>query len=233
MIFRAFFGDPVPEARELEQGHLHHADVPRNPMTGEEEDTDVGFPGPGHYIAEREMPMKIAMGSLAILALAAGAVQIPGVDDAITRFLAPTFADSRLEHIQVSDRSAWTGLAVGAVIAIAGIFVAYRIYVARRGTSTQLRERFAAVYGFLWHKWYFDEAIDFLIVRPVLWLGRVADTVLERSVIEGFVTGGAVGVVRAGSAVVRRFQTGFLRYYAAGMVVCIAGVALYFLVSST
>ncbi|HEY1592537.1 MAG TPA: NADH-quinone oxidoreductase subunit L [Solirubrobacteraceae bacterium] len=233
MIFRAFFGDAVPEARELEQGHLHHADVPRNPMTGEEEDTDVGFPGPGHYIAEREMPMKIAMSLLALLALGAGAVQIPGVDDSITRFLAPTFADSRLEHIQVSEGSSWAGLAVGAAIALAGIYVAYRIYIVKRGRSTQLRERFAAVYTLLWHKWYFDEAIDLLIVRPVLWFGRVADTVLERSVIQSFVTGGAVGVVRAGSAAVRRFQTGFLRYYAAGMIVCLGGVALYFLVSSS
>jgi hypothetical protein len=40
-------------------------------------------------------------------------------------------------------------------------------------------------------------------------------------------------VVRAGSAAVRRWQTGFLRYYAAAMIVCIAGVALYFLVSSS
>ena len=39
--------------------------------------------------------------------------------------------------------------------------------------------------------------------------------------------------MRAGSAAVRRFQTGFLRYYAAGMIVCLAGVALYFLMSST
>jgi NADH-quinone oxidoreductase subunit L len=233
MIFRAFWGDPVPEAVDLEHGHLAHADVPRNPKTGEEEDTDVGFPGPGHYIAEREMPMKIAMSILGVLALGAGAVQIPGVDDAITRFLAPSFDDSRLEHVQVPDGSAWTGLAIGAVIAIAGIFVAYRIYVAKRGTSTRLRERFAALYELFWHKWYFDEAIDLLIVRPVLWFGRVADTVLERSVIQGFITGGATGVVRAGSAAVRRFQTGFLRYYAAGMIVCLTGVALYFLVSSS
>ena len=61
MIFRAFFGQPAPEAVELEHGHLAHAEVPRNPMTGEEEDTDVGFPGPGHFIAERELPMKLAM----------------------------------------------------------------------------------------------------------------------------------------------------------------------------
>ena len=61
MIFRAFLGDPVPEARELEEGHLHHAEVHTNPMSGEVEDTDVGFPGPEHHIAEREMPMRAAM----------------------------------------------------------------------------------------------------------------------------------------------------------------------------
>ena len=54
MIFRAFFGEPCPEARELEHGHLHHAEQPTNPVTGEIEDTDVGFPGPDHHIAERE-----------------------------------------------------------------------------------------------------------------------------------------------------------------------------------
>ncbi len=65
MIFRAFYGDPNEEARELEHGHLHHAEHPTNPMTGEIEDTDVGFPGPEHHIAEWELPMKIAMGALA------------------------------------------------------------------------------------------------------------------------------------------------------------------------
>jgi NADH-quinone oxidoreductase subunit L len=38
----------VPEAVELERGHLHHAEQPFNPATGEIEDTDVGFPGPEH-----------------------------------------------------------------------------------------------------------------------------------------------------------------------------------------
>ena len=38
--------------------------------------------------------------------------------------------------------------------------------------------------------------------------------------------------MRAGSAAVRRAQTGFLRYYAALMVVGLSGVALYFLISS-
>ena len=45
MIFRAFLGEPVEQARELEQGHLYHAPEHTNPATGEVEDTDVGFPG--------------------------------------------------------------------------------------------------------------------------------------------------------------------------------------------
>jgi NADH-quinone oxidoreductase subunit L len=233
MIFRAFLGEPVEEARELEHGHLHHADVPRNPMTGEEEDTDVGFPGPGHFIAERELPMKVAMSVLAVLAIVGGVLQIPGVDSGIERFLSPTFADSHLAKELPSTRADWIGLAIGALIAIGGIAAAYRIWVAAPGTAARLRERFAPVYTLLINKWYFDELIDLVVVRPSLWVGRFAQSVLERVVIGDVVTGGTTGIVRAGSAAVRRAQTGFLRYYAALMIVCLTGVALYFLISSS
>src|ERR1039458_3549 len=77
MIFRAFHGEPVAEARELEEGHLHHAEEPRNPANGEVEDTSVGFPGPNHPIAERAPPMRIAMSVLALGAVGAGLVQTP------------------------------------------------------------------------------------------------------------------------------------------------------------
>ena len=124
------------------------------------------------------------------------------------------------------------GLAVGAVVAVVAIFVAFRIWLAQPGTAARIRERVPALYTFLYNKWYFDEAIDFLFVRPALTVGRFAGSVLERTVIEGVLTGGAVGAVRVGSAAVRRWQTGFLRYYAAAMVICLSGVALYFLISS-
>ncbi len=233
MIFRAFYGEPVPEARELEHGHLAHADVPRNPMTGEEEDTDVGFPGPGHFIAEREWPMRIAMGTLALLAVVGGLIQVPGVDAGVEHFLAPSFADSRFAHVNVGNGPSWIGLVIGAVVAVVGITLAYRIWIVLPGTTTDLRERFAPAYKLLSNKWYFDELIDFAVVRPTLWFGGVASSILERTVIAGGVTSGAVGVVRAGSAAVRRAQTGFLRYYAAAMIVSVFGVALYFLVSSS
>jgi NADH-quinone oxidoreductase subunit L len=233
MIFRTFFGDPVPEAVELEHGHLFHADVPRNPATGEEEDADVGFPGPEHHIAERAWPMRTAMGALAVLAVVAGALQIPGVDDGVGRFLEPSFADSKFAHVQVATGPAWVGLIIGAVIAAVGIAIAYRIWIRSPGTTVTLRQRFALVYRFLYAKWYFDELIDFVVVRPALWFGQFAQNVLDPAVVGGGITGGASGAVRAGSALVRRAQTGFLRYYAAMMVVGVSAVALYFLITAS
>ncbi len=233
MIFRAFFGEPVPEAVELEHGHLAHAEVPRNPMTGEEEDTDIGFPGPGHFIAEREWPMKLAMGGLVVLAVIGGALQIPGVDASLQRWLAPTFADSHLYNLEPSTTPAWVGLAIGAGIALLGIGIAYRIWIRSPQTATRLQTRFAGIHRFLVNKWYFDELIDVVVVRPALWFGRFCESVLERIVVNGTITGGTVGAVRAGSAAVRRLQTGFLRYYAALLVIGLSGIALYFLISSS
>jgi NADH-quinone oxidoreductase subunit L len=233
MIFRAFFGEPCEEARELERGHLVHHETPTNPQTGEIEDTDVGFPGPDHHIAERDFAMKFPMSMLALLAIVGGVIQIPGVDNGITRFLAPTFANSRLAQVDPSSSSAWLGLVIGALISVLGITIAYRIWVVKPGTSARLIERLGPLHNFLSHKWYFDELIDLTVVRPVQWTGRFAESVLERGVIAGGVTGGTTGLVRACSAAVRRAQTGFLRYYAAAMIVGISFVALYFLISAT
>jgi NADH-quinone oxidoreductase subunit L len=232
MIFRAFFGDPVPEARSLEQGHLAH-ETPRNPATGEEEDTDVGFPGAEHHIAERDSRMSVAMTILALLALVGGVLQIPGIDRSIERFLSPTFADSTVAHLTPTIRADWTGLAIGAAIAVVGIAIAYRIWVVAPQTTSALRRRFAPIYSLFVNKWYFDELIDVLVVNPVLTLARLTDSVLERIVVSRGVTDGTEGAVRAGSAAVRRSQTGFVRYYAAGMVLFLAAVTFYFLVSST
>jgi NADH-quinone oxidoreductase subunit L len=202
-------------------------------MTGEEEDTDVGFPGSAHHIAERDWPMRIAMAALAVLALVGGAVQIPGVDDAVTRFLDPSFAGSRFAHLQVKTGPAWVGLIIGAVIAVIGISIAYRVWVGAPGTATSLRARLEPIHHLLVNKWYFDELIDFAVVRPALWLGRLGESVLERVVVAGTITDGTIGIVRAGSAAVRRAQTGFVRYYAAAVIVGLSGVALYFLISSS
>jgi NADH-quinone oxidoreductase subunit L len=92
-------------------------------------------------------------------------------------------------------------------------------------------ERFRPLHTFLVNKWYFDEAIDFLFVRPAAWLGRFARTTFERVVVDG-VVGGATALVGLCSAAVRRIQTGYLRYYAALLLLGITGLGAYFLASA-
>jgi NADH-quinone oxidoreductase subunit L len=233
MIFRAFFGEPNAEARELEHGHLHHVDEPANPATGEAEDTEVGFPGPEHLIAEREWPMKVAMGALAVLAVVGGIVQIPAATNWLRSFLEPAFRDSRpFETLEPSSGSAWIGLVVGALVAALGIFIAHALYVQRRVEPATLQRRFAFAHRLFVNKWYFDELIDALIVRPWGWAGRFARSTFERLVVDGALVGGASGLVRAAGAAVRAGQSGYLRYYAALLLVGLTGLGAYFLISA-
>jgi len=230
IIFRVFWGEPVPEARELEGGHLAHA-PPENPLTGEKEDTDVGFPGADHHIAERDWPMGSAMTILGFLALFGGLVQIPGVTNVIETFLAPAFADSIFEDIIPSTGSAYIGLAVGAAVSIVGVAAAYLVYVSRPGTAPALIQRFRPIHAFLVNKWYFDELYDAVVYRPLIATGRFANAVIERVVVQGIVTA-AVDLVRGVGVVVRGAQSGFVRAYALLLVGGFAALGLYFLIAS-
>jgi NADH-quinone oxidoreductase subunit L len=235
MIVRVFLGrDEAPEARELrETGHPAHADVPRNPLTGEEEDTDVGFPGPEHHIAEQAFPMSAAMGVLAVLAVVGGVLQIPEVTHILDDFLEPTFAESRF-HEELSPTTGQTtiGLIIGAVLSIAGLALGFAIWARRPGTSARLQQRFAPLYTLFSNKWYADELIDRAFVRPALAIGRFSQAVVERFVVNGIVDLTS-GVVRGTGSGARAAQTGFLRSYTALIVVGMAALALYFLISAS
>jgi NADH-quinone oxidoreductase subunit L len=232
MVFRVFYGDPVPEAVELEGGHVAHGE-PMNPMTGEAEDTDVGFPGAEHHVAERAWPMKAAMGPLALLSIVGGYLAVPGLSDVIENFLEPTFEDSRFHGTAPSDGDEYVGLAIGGVIAIAGIALAWWIYRRKPGTTARLVERFPWAHRFLGHKWYFDELYDAVFVRPMATAGGFGRRVIETDFVQGTIVGGATGIVRVGTSFARAIQTGYLRAYALLLLVGVAGLTLYFLLNSS
>jgi NADH-quinone oxidoreductase subunit L len=232
MVFRVFLGSPVPEAASLERGEVAHGE-PRNPMTGEEEDTDIGFPGPEHLVAEQERPMRAAMGPLALLALAGGWVAVPGLTNAIDKFLQPTFADSAHYASTPSTKTEWIGLAVGGAVAIVGIAAAWFAYVRRPGLTLALRERLPRLHDFLEHKWYFDELYDLLFVRPTLAFANWARTFVEGGVVQDVIGGGAARVVGASTAVARTLQSGYIRGYALLLLVGVGALGLYFLLVSS
>ena len=95
-----------------------------------------------------------------------------------------------------------------------------------------MRARLAPLHRLFVNKWYFDELIDMVVVRPSLWFGAWAQQMFERVFVNGLLVGGTSGVVRTGSSAVRAAQTGFLRYYALLIVAGMVVLALYFLLNT-
>jgi NADH-quinone oxidoreductase subunit L len=157
---------------------------------------------------------------------------VPGVDNVLFGFLDPAFAYSPLAAIHPTAGAEWRGLAIGGAISLLGIATAWLLWVARPQLPALFRERLRPVYLLAVNKWYFDEAIDFLVVRPALAIGRFADSTFERFVVDGLVSGTRETVSGAGG-IVRVVQSGFVRSYALLLIAGFAGLALYFLLSSS
>jgi NADH-quinone oxidoreductase subunit L len=232
LIFRVLPGKPCEEAQHLiDTGALYHGE-PRNPANDELEDSDVGFPGAHHHIAEQSRSMAVAMAVLGFGALFAGLVQVPGVDNVLFGFLEPAFHNSPLAEIHPSVGAEWRGLAIGGVISLLGIATAWLLWAERPALPALFRQRLRPLYLLAENKWYFDEAIDFLIVRPALAIGRFANSYFERLVVDGLISG-TVETVRGAGGLVRVVQSGFVRSYALLLIAGFAGLALYFLLSSS
>ena len=88
-----------------------------------------------------------------------------------------------------------------------------------------IQARLAPLHPFFVNKWYFDEAIDFLVVRPMAWFGRFCSTTFERVFVQGALVGGSTGVVRLASAGCAGYRRGYLRYYAALLLMGVTGSA--------
>ena len=178
--------------------------------------------------------MKAAMGPLAVLAIIAGALGIPGVTDTLEHFLEPTFATSKYHDVHPSTGAEISGLVVGGVIADHR----HRRRVLRvreepGAAHTRAGALRRACTRVLLNKYYFDEAIDFVFVRPAFAAGRFGRNVVESAFVQGTLVGGATGAVRLGTSFARSIQTGELRAYAGLLIAGVGGTVLYFLVVST
>ena len=156
--------------------------------------------------------------------------------DTLEHFLEPTFEDSRFpDDGHPSDGAEWAGLGVGGLISHRRRSpLAYLMYVRRRGITLGCATASPRVHRFLAHKWYFDELYDAVFVRPFAARRRVRPARGRDRLRAGLrSSGGATGIVRAGTSFARAIQTGYLRAYALLLLLGVAALALYFLISST
>jgi len=111
----------------------------------------------------------------------------------------------------------WVGLAP-TVMGIAGIAVAYALYLGAPGVPAQLAATFRGVYLFLLNKWYFDEFYNAVIVRPLIGLARVLWQTGDATIIDG-IPNGLAAMTAGGSGKVARLQTGSIAVYAFTMLI--------------
>jgi len=115
------------------------------------------------------------------------------------------------------------------VVAVAGIGVAYIMYMLRPGLPAWLVARVRPLYLFLLNKWYFDELYDALFVRPARRLGAGLWRSGDGAVIDGIGPDGIAAVTRNLARRASRLQTGYLYHYAFAMLVGVVGLITWYL----
>jgi NADH-quinone oxidoreductase subunit L len=163
--------------------------------------------------------MAVTVGALAVLAVIGGWVQIPGVWHPFADFLEPA-VEPLFEPTGTQDAIA-SALAVS--VGLLGIWLAWWLYSARKEPVPRAR----TLQTILEHKFYFDEAYDWLFYRPATWFARGFASLIERPLIGGTLTGLAFSARRAGGEVAET-QTGLVRLYAFVIATAVATLALVF-----
>ncbi len=129
----------------------------------------------------------------------------------------------RLEHVPAAVELA------PLIVALAGMALAWVMYMWRTDLPRKLARQFPQVYFFLLNKWYFDELYDRIFVRPTFWLARNSWRVGDATIIDG-VPNGLASLAAGGAREAVKIQTGSLAAYAFVMligVVVLVGVFMF------
>jgi len=118
------------------------------------------------------------------------------------------------------------------LLAIAGVFSAWYLYLRRPEIPGQIAQRFASLYRLLLNKFYFDDFNQRVLVPASLALGRRLWRTGDEVLIDGAMVNGSARLVGWMSGVVSRVQTGYLYHYAFAMIIGLAAMLGWLLIGS-
>lgn len=172
------------------------------------------------HIHESPLTITLPLTVLAVLSIVGGFMGVPevlGGSHWLRGFLAPVFPASTEIHLSHATEYVLMATVVGLTIAI--IIFSYRYFVVRNmvpGPDSNI----TGVQRTLANKYYVDEHYHFLIVRPLYWIARQFDILVERAGIDRLVN--AFGKLTiAGSRGARYLQDGSIGFYIFIMVISV------------
>jgi len=103
-------------------------------------------------------------------------------------------------------------------IALAGLAVAWYIYMINPAIADKVKNMAAPLYTLLDRKYWFDEAYQFVFAGGSRLLGKFLWLAGDRGVIDGLAVNGSAFSVGWVAGIVRHLQTGYLYHYAIAMI---------------
>jgi len=142
-------------------------------------------------------------------------------------FLAPVFRrEAAIEYAAPLSEGALIAISLSA--AILGVLIAWLVYIRGYRPSEGLRRGFRPVYELLSGKYYVDELYYYAVVRPGRRAAQFLATTFDLGLLDGVVSGVGQAIDRAGGAL-RRIESGYIRNYAAWVLLGALGILLFWL----
>jgi len=131
-----------------------------------------------------------------------------------------------LEHAHHLDQ--WVGL-LPTIVGVAGITLAYILYMFVPSIPGALARTFSGLYQFLLNKWYFDELYHAVFVKPALALGRGFWKGGDGALIDGVGPDGVASATNVIAKKVAKLQSGYLYHYAFAMLIGVAALVTWYM----
>ncbi|MES9878398.1 MAG: NADH-quinone oxidoreductase subunit L [Candidatus Sedimenticola sp. PURPLELP] len=116
-------------------------------------------------------------------------------------------------------------------LAMAGLFVAWFIYMKKPSIAHDIKTRFDFVHLILDKKYFFDETYQFLFAGGSRGIGKLLWNVGDRGLIDGLIINGSAKTVGRFADWIRNVQTGYLFHYAAVMILGLLLLLTWFVIS--
>ncbi|MCG8427647.1 MAG: NADH-quinone oxidoreductase subunit L [Chromatiales bacterium] len=116
-------------------------------------------------------------------------------------------------------------------LALAGVLVAWFIYMRKPELADRIRSAMAPVYRMLDKKYYFDEMYQFLFAGGSRGIGKLLWNVGDKALIDGVIINGSARSIGRFAGWVRNIQSGFLFHYAMAMIIGLLLLLTWFVIS--
>jgi NADH-quinone oxidoreductase subunit L len=174
-----------------------------------------------HDTSHGEAPFSMygAVLALAFLSVVGGWIQMAGIWHPLSDFLL-SVAEPLVEPSVTQD---WVTSIIAVGLGLAGIYVAWLVYVARRVAVPPM----PAVRDALEQKFYFDRLYDLVFYRPAVAIATALRRGVEEPLVTGSINATVTGVREVGRSTTL-VQSGFLRLYALALMAGLAVLAVLF-----